>query len=59
MHEPIPDGPHKGMHCPPEELERMKDEYYELRGWDERGIPTEKTLTRLGLNNLASEGAPG
>jgi len=59
MHEPIPDGPHKGMHCPPEELERMKDEYYELRGWDERGIPTEKTLTRLGLNNLASEGAAG
>ena len=23
MHEPIPDGPHKGMYCPPEELEKM------------------------------------
>ncbi len=54
MHEPIPDGPHKGMHCPPDELEKMKDEYYGLRGWNGNGIPTEETLNRLGLNEVAS-----
>ncbi|MBT3350192.1 MAG: aldehyde ferredoxin oxidoreductase, partial [Nitrospinaceae bacterium] len=55
MHEPIPDGPHKGMYCPPEELEAMKDEYYILRGWDENGIPTRETLGRLGLNDLVGD----
>ena len=54
MHEPIPDGPHKGMYCPPEELEAMKDEYYTLRGWDDNGIPTAETLGRLGLDVLAA-----
>jgi len=28
------------------------DEYYEARGWDKNGIPTEATLKRLGLNEL-------
>ncbi len=59
MHEPIPEGPHKGMHCPPEELESMKDEYYAIRGWDENGIPTAETLIRLGLQDIASEVAAG
>ncbi len=54
MHEPIPDGPHKGMFCPPDELEKMKDEYYSLRGWNGNGIPTEETLNRLGLGEVAS-----
>jgi aldehyde:ferredoxin oxidoreductase len=30
-------------------LETMLDEYYHLRGFDQRGIPKEKTLSRLGL----------
>lgn len=25
-------------------------EYYQARGWDPKGVPTEKTLTRLGLD---------
>ncbi len=50
MHEPIPDGPSAGMHCPPEELNRMLDEYYQLRGWSEDGVPTPATLHRLGLD---------
>jgi aldehyde:ferredoxin oxidoreductase len=50
MHEPIPDGPSKGMHCPPEELDRMLDEYYALRGWDAQGIPTSRKLEALGLS---------
>lgn len=28
-------------------LEKMKKTYYKARGWDENGIPTEKTLRRL------------
>jgi aldehyde:ferredoxin oxidoreductase len=48
-HEPIPDGPSKGMHCPPEELERMLDEYYALRGWSKDGAPTPERLRALGL----------
>jgi aldehyde:ferredoxin oxidoreductase len=50
MHEPIPDGPSAGMHCPPEELDRMLDEYYQLRGWSVDGVPTPATLKRLGLD---------
>ena len=52
MHEPIPDGPHKGMHCPPDELEGMKNEFYGIRGWDENGFPTATTLERLKLDDV-------
>jgi aldehyde:ferredoxin oxidoreductase len=30
-------------------LEEMLREYYEIRGWDERGVPTEARLKRLEL----------
>ena len=49
MHEPIPDGPSAGMHCPPAELSAMLDEYYALRGWDADGVPTAGRLAALGL----------
>jgi aldehyde:ferredoxin oxidoreductase len=49
MHEPIPDGPSAGMYCPPEELEAMLDEYYRLRGWDDKGVPTPERIAALGL----------
>src|SRR6266851_1006165 len=49
MHEPIPDGPSAGMHCPPEELSVMLDRYYALRGWDAEGVPTRDRLGALGL----------
>jgi len=49
MHEPIPDGPSAGMHCPPAELSAMLDEYYALRGWDAEGVPTAGRLAALGL----------
>ncbi len=32
-------------------LEILKKQFYKCRGWDEKGIPTEKTLKKLGLNN--------
>lgn len=50
MHEPVPDGMHKGMHCPPEELNAMLDLYYALRGWNPEGIPTPEKLEALGLS---------
>ncbi|MCJ7523346.1 MAG: aldehyde ferredoxin oxidoreductase C-terminal domain-containing protein, partial [Dehalococcoidia bacterium] len=28
------------------------DEYYDARGWDRNGIPTMKTLARLGLEDV-------
>ena len=31
------------------DVDGMLDRYYELRGWDEFGIPTKETLDRLGL----------
>jgi aldehyde:ferredoxin oxidoreductase len=49
MHEPIPEGPSAGMHCPPEELDAMLDRYYDLRGWDRDGVPTATRLRSLGL----------
>jgi aldehyde:ferredoxin oxidoreductase len=49
MHEPIPDGPSAGMHCPPAELDAMLDRYYALRGWDADGVPTPDRLSALAL----------
>ncbi|MFK7866263.1 MAG: aldehyde ferredoxin oxidoreductase C-terminal domain-containing protein, partial [Alphaproteobacteria bacterium] len=39
-------GPAKGLTS---DLEKMLPEYYELRGWDRHGIPTNQTVERLGL----------
>ena len=35
------------------DLNRMLDEYYPLRGWDEEGRPTDETLSRLRLGSNA------
>ena len=35
------------------EMEKFLDRYYELRGWNEDGIPTGKKLTELGLTEIA------
>ncbi len=41
LEEPIPEGPSKRMGS---RLGEMLPEYYRLRGWDEKGVPTEKRL---------------
>ena len=46
LNDPAPAGTAKGRVC---ELTTMLDEYYELRGWNSGGVPTEATLNRLGL----------
>ena len=36
-------------------FEATLEAYYEHRGWDERGVPTDATLSRLGLEEVAWE----
>ncbi len=39
-----------------DDFEKLKDEYYELRGWDvDSGLPTETKLTELGLQDIAAD----
>jgi aldehyde:ferredoxin oxidoreductase len=53
MLDPLPDGPAKGMVLDRLSLEKMKDAYYELRGWDvASGIPTAAKLHDLELDDL-------
>ncbi len=49
LFEPLPDGPAKGQCIGEENLNRMLDEYYEARGWDLSGVPTEETLKKYQL----------
>jgi len=46
FNEPLKSGTAKGHVA---RLDEMLPEYYELRGWDEEGVPRGQTLTRLGL----------
>ncbi len=46
LHEPLPDGPAKGKVV---ELDKMLPEFYKVRGWDEKGVPTTEKLQELGL----------
>lgn len=46
LKDPLPSGPAKGKVC---ELDVMLPEYYQVRGWDEEGVPTGDKLTALGL----------
>lgn len=48
--EGLPDRPVQGQHISQSNLDGMLDEYYRLRGWDERGIPTQAKLEALGLD---------
>jgi aldehyde:ferredoxin oxidoreductase len=39
-----------------EEMEqKLLDEYYEFKGWNKEGIPTQKTLNSLGLDFVAED----
>lgn len=46
LEEPLPEGPAKGHVV---ELSAMLPEFYRLRGWDEKGVPTAEKLAELGL----------
>ncbi len=40
----------KGLKIEREKFEKMLDEHYKLHGWDNNGVPTEKTLNKLGID---------
>jgi len=44
--EPAKTGPAKGLVAG---IDKMRPEYYKVRGWDEGGVPSKETLARLGL----------
>ena len=51
--EPLPSGPAKGHKFTDEDLNKMLDEYYTLRGWDKEGKPSRNKLLELELEDLA------
>ncbi len=55
VYDPLPSGPAQGMHLTEENVHRMLDEYYGLRGWNKNGIPTEEKLKELGLTGVAGD----
>lgn len=55
MWEPVQGGPKKGFHLDKESFDQALDQYYKLHGWDERGIPTQKTLESLNLKFAGEE----
>jgi aldehyde:ferredoxin oxidoreductase len=54
---PVSRGSMKGMYgVSRDDLERMKDEYYGLRGWDlKTGMPLHQTLVDCGLDDIARD----
>ena len=46
LHEPLPDGPGKGHVV---ELDLLLPRFYEVRGWSEDGVPTNKKLESLAI----------
>jgi len=46
LEEPMPEGPAKGMVV---HLDEMLPEYYKIRGWSLEGVPTNRKLQALGL----------
>lgn len=53
--EPHSQGKVKGVTVDRKKYEQMLSYYYQLRGWDENGIPLKQTLDRLGLSEIAKE----
>lgn len=51
--EPLPEGPCRGKAVEREKFHAMLTEYYQARGWDERGFPTDETIKALGLDKIA------
>ena len=48
--EPLSKGPLAGKKLDIEKFNKLLDYYYEIRGWDERGVPKKSTLEKLGLS---------
>ncbi|MEM3833022.1 MAG: aldehyde ferredoxin oxidoreductase family protein [Thermoprotei archaeon] len=53
--EPLTKGPLKGVKLSYDDYNKMLSWYYEIRNWDEHGIPTKQALINSGLENVAQE----
>lgn len=54
--EQLPEGPSKGAVLSRVTINRLLDEYYELRSWDKSsGLPTQQKLVDLGLGDMADD----
>lgn len=51
--EPLKDGSAKGHFISEDELNTMLDEYYSIRGWSDKGVPTRDKLMSIGLKNVS------
>jgi len=49
MFDPIQSGPRKGQKLSKEEFEKSRSLYYQMMGWDERGVPSKGKLCELDL----------
>lgn len=49
LKEPMPEGPSKGQIF---EQDQLLPKYYEIRGWDKKGIPKKDKLEELGLADI-------
>lgn len=52
---PYSDGVAAGKVAGAEAFRESLDEYYRLRGWDNEGVPSEHTLSRLSLAQLGHD----
>lgn len=49
---PLTKGPFAGAKLDIDKYDKMLSIYYEMRGWDERGVPRRETLEKLGLKDV-------
>ena len=55
QHEPMETGPSAGYVVTDEELEYLKDIYYEAKGWTKEGLIPKEKLIALGMDDVAEE----
>jgi aldehyde:ferredoxin oxidoreductase len=49
------EGPAAGKHLEYDKYDALLDHYYDIRGWDKRGVPTRKTMESVGLAKEAEQ----
>jgi aldehyde:ferredoxin oxidoreductase len=55
QNEPMKEGASAGYVVTEEELEQLKDMYYEAKGWTEEGLIPKEKLVELGMDDVAEE----
>jgi aldehyde:ferredoxin oxidoreductase len=55
QHEALKEGPSADCFVTDDELEQLKDMYYEAKGWTKEGLIPKKKLIELGMDDVAEE----